>query len=46
MCKERLSLYTRDMDDHTDKVNDDDNEEACDTSTGAGTGDDRDNEEA
>ena len=44
VSKERLSLSTRDMNDHKDTVNNNDNEEACDTSTGAGTGDDRDRE--
>ena len=32
------------MNDHKDTVNNNDNEEACDTGTGAGTGDDRDSE--
>jgi hypothetical protein len=44
VSKERLSLSARDMNDQKDKVNDNDNDEACDTSTGAGTGDDRDRE--
>ena len=44
VSKERLSLSTREMNDQKDKVNDNDNDEACDTSTGAGTGDDRDRE--
>ena len=38
VSKERLSLSTREMNDHKDTVNNNDNEEACDTSTGAGTG--------
>ena len=44
VSKERLSLSTREMNDHKDTVNNNDNEEACDTSTGAGTGDDSDRE--
>ena len=44
VSKERLSLSTREMNDHKDTVNNNDNEEACDTGTGAGTGDDRDRE--
>ena len=37
VSKERLSLSTREMNDQKDKVNDNDNDEACDTSTGAGS---------
>ena len=35
VSKGRLSLSTREMNDHKDTVNNNDNEEACDTSTGA-----------